>query len=76
MRSEIFQAKEALDNAIRSSSDALQQANQTYDEALTLIANINSLAVPEIHLDKLRFDAANAIQEVNNNFYYLFSISN
>lgn len=65
MRSEILQAKEALDNAIRLSSDALQQANQTYDEALTLIANINSLTVPEIDLDKLRFDAANAIQEVN-----------
>lgn len=65
IRSEITQAKEALENAVRLSSDALQQANQVYDEALTLIANINALSVPEIDLDKLRFDAAHALQEVN-----------
>lgn len=35
-----------------------------YDEALTLIANINALSVPDINLEKLRTDAMNAIQEV------------
>lgn len=64
IRGEIQQSKGALENAIGLSSDALQQANQVYDEALTLIANINGLSVPEINLEKLRTDAVNAIKEV------------
>lgn len=64
IRSEIQQSKIALENAIGLSSDALQQANQVYDEALTLIANINALAVPDINLEKLRTDAIKAISEV------------
>lgn len=65
IRSEIVQAKEALENAIRLSSDALQQANQVYEESLSLIANINALSIPEIDLVKLRLDAASALQEVS-----------
>lgn len=64
IRAEIEQSKNALESAMHLSREALQQANQVYDEALTLIANINALSVPEINLDKLRTDAMNAIQEV------------
>lgn len=64
IRGEIQQSKSALENAIGLSSDALQQANQVYDEALTSIANINALSVPEINLEKLRTDAVSAIKEV------------
>lgn len=64
IRAEIEQSKSALDSAINLSNEALQQANQVYDEALTLIANINALSVPDINLEKLRTDAMNAIQEV------------
>lgn len=67
IRAEIQQSKIALENAIGLSNDALQQANQVYDEALTLIANINALSVPDINLEKLRTDAIKAIQEVNSN---------
>lgn len=65
IRAEIEQAKSALESAISLSNDALQQANHVYDEALTLIANINALSVPDINLEKLRTDAMNAIQEVS-----------
>lgn len=65
IRAEIQQSKSALENAIGLSKDALQQANQVYDEALTLIANINALSTPEINLEKLRTDAINAIKEVS-----------
>lgn len=65
IRAELQQSKSALESAISLSSDALQQANQVYDEALTLIANINALSVPEINLEKLRTDAKDAIKEVN-----------
>lgn len=68
IRSEIEQAKSALESAISLSNDALQQANHVYDEALTLIANINALSVPNIDLEKLRTDAMNAIQEVMDEF--------
>lgn len=64
IRTEIEQSKSALESAISLSNDALQQANNVYDEALTLIANINALSVPDINLEKLRTDAMNAIQEV------------
>lgn len=64
IRAEIEQSKSALESAISLSNDALQQANHVYDEALTLIANINALSVPDINLEKLRTDAMNAIQEV------------
>lgn len=64
IRSEIQQSKSALETAISLSNDALKMANEAYDEALTLIANINALSVPDINLDKLRADAINAIKEV------------
>lgn len=66
IRAEIEQSKSALESAISLSNDALQQANHVYDEALTLIANINALSVPDINLEKLRTDAMNAIQEVRS----------
>lgn len=63
IRAEIEQSKESLENAIRLTSDALERANRVYDEALTLIANVNALASPEIDLDKLKVDALKAIEE-------------
>lgn len=64
IRSEIQQSKSALETAVSLSSDALKMANQAYDEALTLIANVNALSVPDINLEKLRADAIRAITEV------------
>lgn len=63
IRAEIYHSKESLENAIRLTSDALERANRVYDEALTLIANVNALASPDIDLDKLKQDALNAIEE-------------
>lgn len=61
---EIKQSKDALENAVRLSSDALKQATDIYDEALTLIANMKALSVPEIDLEKLRANALIALKEV------------
>lgn len=66
IKNEIEQSRSALDTAINLSNDALQQANRVYDEALTLIANINALSVPDINLEKLRTEAMNAIQQVGS----------
>lgn len=63
IRAEIEHSKESLESAIRLTSSALERANRVYDEALTLIANVNALASPEIDLDKLKQDALNAIDE-------------
>lgn len=63
IRAEIDHSKESLENAIRLTSDALERANRVYDEALTLIANVNALASPDIDLDKLKQEALNAIEE-------------
>lgn len=63
IRSEIYQAKESLENAVRLTNDALQRANEVYDEALTLFANVNAVSTPEINLEKLKKDAADALSE-------------
>lgn len=66
IRAEIGLSKESLENAIRLTSDALERANRVYDEALTLIANVNALASPEIDLEKLKLDALNAIEDAQH----------
>lgn len=45
-------------------AEALKRANDVYDEALTLFANVNSLTVPDIDIDKLKKDAAAANDKV------------
>lgn len=82
IRAEIQKSKDALENAIRLTSDALAKANKVYDEALTLIAGINNLAIPDPNLNKLKEDAANAMKNVmfppppikNKNLYCNFII--
>lgn len=65
IRTEIYQAKESLENAVRLTSDALQHANEVYDEALTLFANVNALTAPEINLEKLKKDALAALEDAH-----------
>lgn len=64
IQNDIDQSRTSLNNVVKLTEDALERANQIYDEALTLIANVNSLNAPDIDLDKLRKDALNAIEEV------------
>lgn len=63
IRAEIDHSRESLENAIKLTTDALERANRVYDEALTLIANVNGLAAPQIDLDRLKQDALSAIDE-------------
>lgn len=62
----IKQSKDALENAVGLSGSALKQAKSVYDDALTLIANMKALSVPEIDLEKLRTNALEALKEVTN----------
>lgn len=64
IRDEIEQSKKSLETATRLAADALKRANDVYDEALTLFANVSALTAPEINLDKLKQDSARAIEEV------------
>lgn len=66
IRMEIQKSKDALESAVRLTSEALAKANNVYDEALTLIASVNALATPDPNIEKLRKDAANAMQNVSN----------
>lgn len=61
---EIAQSKEKLESTSKMTAEALKRANDVYDEALTLFANVNSLTVPDINIDKLKKDAAAANDEV------------
>lgn len=64
IRDEIEQSKKSLETATRLAADALKRANDVYDEALTLFANVSALTAPEINLDKLRQDSVKALAEV------------
>lgn len=66
IRAEIVQARESLENSVKLTAEALKRANEVYDEALTLFANVNALTAPEINLEKLKKDAAQAIEEVSH----------
>jgi len=52
-----------LETATRLAADAFKRANEVYDEALTLFANVSALTAPEINLDKLKQDSVKAIEE-------------
>lgn len=69
----IKQSKDALENAIGLSGSALKQAKAVYDDALTLIANMKALSVPEIDLEKLRTNALEALKEVHYDSLECFS---
>lgn len=64
IRAEIQQSKESLETATKLTADALKRANEVYDEALTLFANVSALAAPEINLERLKQESAKAIDEV------------
>lgn len=46
-------------------SEALEKANEVYDDALTFFASVNALQKPEINIEKLRQDATQASKEVS-----------
>ena len=69
IRAEIVQARESLENSVKLTAEALKRANEVYDEALTLFANVNALTAPEINLEKLKKDAAQAIEEVSHSAF-------
>lgn len=64
VRIEIAQSKEKLNTTAKLTADALKRATDVYNEALTLFANVNSMTTPDIHIDKLKQDAAAANEKV------------
>lgn len=64
IRSEIGQSKDKLETTAKLTTDALKRADEVYNEALTLFASVNSLAAPQINVEKLKKDAAQANEQV------------
>lgn len=64
IRSEIGQSKDKLETTAKLTADALKRADEVYNEALTLFASVNSLAAPQINVEKLKKDAAQANEQV------------
>lgn len=65
IRSEIGKAKDNLEMTARSTKDALAEADNVYNEALTLLTSVNTITTPEINLEKLKRDALVAGTHVN-----------
>lgn len=47
-----------LESLKKLTTNSLDKANSVYDESLTLFANINGLAIPEVDLRPIKEDAA------------------
>lgn len=52
-----------IETVKRITDDALEKATEVYDEALTLFANINSLAIPEVDVATIKADADRLIED-------------
>lgn len=72
IRSEIGQSKDKLETTAKLTADALKRANDVYNEALTLFASVNSLTAPQINVEKLKKDAAQANEQVWTGFLFLY----
>lgn len=60
---ELSQLTQKLETVKRITEDSLEKANEVYDDALTLFANINSLLTPEINTKQIKDDANRLIEE-------------
>lgn len=60
--------KLSLGTAAQTTKEALAKANEVYDAALTLLADVNGLTVPEINIKKLKKDAMAANEQVTFKF--------
>lgn len=60
---EIQEFKTKIETVNRITDDALENANEVYEEALTLFANVNSLTTPDIDTSTIKFDAKRLIEE-------------
>lgn len=64
IRSEIAKAKDNLETTARATKEALTEASDVYNKALTLLTNVNTIAPPQVNLEKLKKDAALAAEHV------------
>lgn len=62
---EVGESKIKLEETSKLTASALKRANEVYDEALTLYANVDSLVAPEINIEELKKSAGSANKEVS-----------
>lgn len=66
IQNEISLAKSTLETTTGVVADSLDRANKAYDEALTVIANVNSLTVPDVDIEKIKKEAEDASKKAQN----------
>lgn len=54
---EIQDFKAKIETAKRHTDDALEKANEVYDQALTLFASVNALTIPDVDTSTIKADA-------------------
>lgn len=64
IRTEIAKAKDNLETTARATKEALAEASDVYNKALTLLTSVNTMAPPQVNLEKLKRDAALASEHV------------
>ena len=57
--SELAQAETKLESVSKLTSEALDKANEIYDDALSLLADVNEQATPTINIDKIKKESSN-----------------
>lgn len=64
IRSEIGLAKDNLETTSKATAEALKEASDVYNKALTLLTSVNTLVAPNVNVDRLRHDAVVASEHV------------
>lgn len=69
IRREMVNAKNNLETTSLATKEALEEASDVYNKALTLLTNVNTLVAPTINIEKLRNDAIVAGKHVSDRGY-------
>lgn len=68
IRREMVNAKINLETTSAATKEALTEASDVYNKALTLLTNVNTLVAPTINIEKLKNDAIVAGKQVSYYF--------
>lgn len=68
IRGEIAKARDNLETTARATKATLAEANDVYNAALTLLTGVNTIAEPQVNIEKLKRDAVVAGEHVSTLF--------
>ncbi|GAB0100956.1 Laminin subunit gamma-1 [Sergentomyia squamirostris] len=57
VKAEVYFSKDTVDTAINRTADILKEADEVYEEALSLVATVNAQSTPDVNIEKIKKQA-------------------